>query len=240
MTLIKSKQIDKVIAGRVYVAGVPNPLATTVTTITGQLTTALLTAGANSTSVPLQLYPGGASSSPGIPGTAALGNLVEVYDGASKLKLSDTAGREVYGRIKQGAFGWQVYYYVQISGVETTYTLPITVPMVDFAIPYYFTFRSLPPNFANGLKSSYVSDDPAGKPQVWEEYSLTILAANTFPALTTAPVALPLHVFVNGQMLSTLDASIGAVPGSTAISWTGAAGYNLATTDKVIVRVRTQ
>lgn len=238
MAFIRAKQILKIIAGKVYLAGIPNPIATTVTTITGQLTTALLTAGDNGRSVPLQAWPG--PNQEGIPSTSAQGNLVEVYDNASKQKLSDTSGREVYGRIKIGAFGWQVFYYVQINGVESVYTIPMTVAALDFAIPYYFSFRNLPTTFATGLKSSFVSDDPAGKPQIWEEASVAVTAPNTLAALPSAPAYLPVHLFVNGKLESTLELSVSATVGSTTLGWTGAAGYNLATTDKVIARWRTQ
>ena len=96
MTLFKAKQISKLLAAQIRVAGFAASGSSNV--VTTPITSALSTAGDGGISVPLQVS---ASSGLGVV-TAAPNNRIEIYDATSKAKIS-SAGFEVYGRLTEAA-----------------------------------------------------------------------------------------------------------------------------------------
>lgn len=230
MPLIQPKQIDKLIAGRVAVVGFTSAGGAS-DDIAAPLTTALTTAGDGGVAVPLQVY--AAAVQPGVNVTVGQ-NTVEVYATATKTKLDDGSGNEVYGRITNpGAGVWRVDYFSSVAGVETSFTAP--AGDYDYVLPYVFTFETLPTDFATVLKASYVQDDPAAAAARVAKELLTPTALNTLPALSNAYSAGEAHLIVNGQVVSSLTTAVIFTPTSTAVTWDPlTAGYNLETTDSVI------
>lgn len=229
MPLVQRKQIKAFLGGRIYIAGYAFAGGANNFSATAQLTTALATAGRSNSAVPLQTYI--ADTRQGV--LAAGRNIVEIYNATTKQKITDASGNEVYGRIDAT---WTVSLFSEIAGVETAYTL-VAATTLDYAVPYIFTFDSLPEDALLGVKSTYVNDDPFASGGRVAFELLTVTALNTLSALTNPYSNGVAEMYINGQMVSTLDGSFTLTGGSTAVTWVPAtAGYNLQTTDIVHIR----
>lgn len=62
-------------------------------------------------------------------------NRAILRNAADDEKIVDSAGRTVYGRITYFSTVWTMFYFVEIAGVETTYTLPANV-----TIKFYYQY----------------------------------------------------------------------------------------------------
>lgn len=238
--LIQAKQIHKLIAGRVYIGGYAFTAGAGIDSFdaTVSITAALLTAGEDAetnaaVAVPLQNY---------IPGvqqgliTSGRNNLVEVFDTATKLKLEDAGGNEVYGRLSEAAGVYTVTLYSLVAGADVAYVPPANVT-IDFIVPYVYQLNKLPHDFATSIKAIYVDDDPgtAGSARVILE-QVSVTALNTVANLTTNYSTGPAKMYVNGQVFTTLEGAFTLVPGGVGVTWNqGTTGFNLATTDTVHV-----
>ena len=224
MSLIKSKQIDKLLQAPIYVAGFVYPAAAT-TSITAALTTAAATAGDGGTSVPVQVA---SSTAMGFINSGQ--NRVSVWNSATGAKLADAAGNEVFGRLT-GTY--DLALYSAVAGADTSY-VPAAPVTVDFEVSYKFTFEKLPVDALTNVEARYVSDDPSGGRDRAEAVSVT--ATDTLAALTQAPnTSKQITLNVNGQIVSSLMSPAPFSVAGTAVTWSAVnAGFSLATTDKVV------
>lgn len=156
--LIQPKQIDKLIAGRIYAQGhtFVSGAGVSTTDVTSVMTAACTGAGHLGSNLPVQAYI--ADTQPGVD--IGPNNVVEVFEATSRTKLASDAGNEVYGRITEAAGVWTVQLFeLDSAGVETPFE-PTADRTLDFGIQYYYEFKDLPADFATSLKAAYVNDDP--------------------------------------------------------------------------------
>jgi hypothetical protein len=199
------------------------------TTVTAGLTAAAGTLGRGSTSVPVQV---GSATQGGFI-TSGGDNRVEIWDAATKAKLQDASGNEVYGRLTESAGAYTLSYYSAPLGVETAYAFAVTTN-VSYSYTYRFEQDKLPENAFIKVPINYASNDPvAAGLTKFRQQTLTPTAQNVLPALTTAYNSTNgvFQLVVNG-ITYTLADGISIV--GTAVTWTAATtGFNLETTDKV-------
>jgi hypothetical protein len=226
MSLLKAKQIDKQLAGLIRVVGFS--ASGTSDPVTADITTALSTAGEGGVSVPLQVAD---TTQIGVV-TSSPNNRVEIYDGTTLAKLDDGSGNEVYGRLTQASNVYTLSYYSLVSGVETAYTM--SAIDIDFEFAYKFDFARLPYDFAIGIKTRNVGDDPSsGGTPVFRE-AIAVTGTNTLADLTKTPIG-SMELLINGQALSSVDSPAPFTRSGKALTWSASnAGYALATTDKVV------
>lgn len=235
MSTVPAKQIIKIQSAFVRVGGfTANGSSNTATTA---ITTALSTAGAASTSVPLQ-----PSVSEGLGViTTGSNNRVELYDATTKDKIQAANGEEVYGRLTEASGVYTLSYYtLPNTGVETAYTFS-GATSIDFEFPYRFDFARFPTDGAIAIRARNISDDPSSSTGQAYAEQLTVTATNTLSVLTKTPVATStFQLRVNGVDYDTLGSSAARVSvnlTTKAVSWSAAnAGFNLETTDRVIAR----
>lgn len=234
MTQIPAKQIFKIQAAPVRVGALSVASSATSTVVTTGITTALSTA-ADGSSVPLQVS---SSNGLGIITTGA-NNRCEIYNATSKDKILAANGEEVYGRLTEASGVYTLSYFtLPNTGTETAYTFP-SATSIDFEFGYRFDFARLPIDALISMSTRNISDDPsgAGSGTLFAE-QIAVTATNTLALLTKTPVAAStLELIVNGTSQDSFaDFSLS---GRT-ITWNaGAAGFALATTDRVIARYST-
>lgn len=227
---IPLKQLTGVFAGFIRISAFTADGASD--TVTSAITTALSTAGRGGVAVPLQ-----ASSGEDSVGVVVTGdNRVEIYDAATKQKVKDASGNEVYGRITHSGGVYTLTYYSLVSGTETAYT-SFSSTSIDFEFLYRFDLYRLPSGFATGVKSRNVSDDPAGTGGTVYREQLTPTGTNALPDLTKTPTSSSvLLLYVNGVAIDSFGS--GSAPFSLSgktITWSATnAGFTLETTDRVI------
>lgn len=230
----KPKQIFKLLAAMVGISNFP-ATASSSDVVTTALTSALSTAGDNGTAVPLQVY----SSVVPDQGVIATGNLnkINVWDTASKERVADGTGKEVYARITAAAGVYTISYFsIDGLGAEQAYTFP-SVKNIDIEIPYVFDFVNLPTTAIISLETLNIADDPSqvssGTKLIVQ---LTATALNTIPNLPSLPNAIPVKMYVNGQMIDSLAGSGFAVNlANGVITITPSTlGWNIETTDRLI------
>ena len=197
--------------------------------VTAVITTALSTAGRGGVSVPLQV-----SSSDSVGVITAGDNRTEIIASATKQRLSDANGNEVYGKLTETGGIYTLSYYSLINGVETAYTMPST--SVDFFFNYCFDANRLPPNFAVALPTRIVNQDPTkGQSASQQIERLTVTALNTVSNLTKTPVSGSLQLIVFGIVHSLADSPTPFSVSGKSITWNAVnAGYDLETSDNVI------
>jgi hypothetical protein len=236
MSLIPSKQIDKLMSGTIQLTALATTAATSVV-VTTPLTTAASNAGSDgaggTTSVPVQPSSGTGPGGMGFITTGAL-NRVEINDATTKKKLVDASNNEVYGRLTQSAGVYTLSYFTLVAGTETAFTAAIG--SIDFTAPYRYTLTLLPADTGiGGIGGTPVNNDPTGTGSRIKIESLTPTGLNTFPALSQTPVAGGiLKVHVNGVTVDSLSGS-GLTYSGTAATWNAAtAGFNITTTDRCV------
>lgn len=230
MTQIAAKQIVKIQAAPIRVGGLSVASSATSTVVTTPITTALSTA-ADGSAVPLQ-----ASSSNGLGViTTGVNNRCEIYNATSRDKILAANGEEVYGRLTESAGVYTLSYFtLPNTGTETSYTFPAAAT-IDFEFSYRFDFARLPIDALISMSTRNVSNDAIGASGIPFAEQVTVTATNTLAQLTRTPTAAStLELTVNGSPQDSLaDFSLA---GRT-ITWNaGAAGFALATTDRVIAR----
>lgn len=242
MSLLKSKQIEKVLTGYIGVAAVASGAAGS-RNVTTDITTALATAGNGGIAVSLQvstsINAGANLLEKWTPGVITLGsNRTLIYSSGTKQKLIDGSGNEIYGRITEAAGVYTLTYYSEVAGVETPYTFTGSVN-IDYLFAYRFRFAQFPADATIRVFESFVGEDPlsVGGRKVMEV--LTITATNTINSLTLTPTANTVQLFVNGIGEDQLAGGAFSVTG-LAITWNPVtAGYDLDTVDRAVVIYQT-
>lgn len=223
--LIQSKQIKKIFATRVRVNNFAGGSSTSIV-VTTPITTALSTAGYNSSAVPVTAST--AETTAGIITTGST-NVVLIYATSNKQPILDNAGNEVYGRITEALSVYTLSYYVLIAGVETAYTAEGI--NIDFEFSYRFEFKDLPTDAIISQKARNIADDPTNQSGVYVSEICTISGTNTVSNLGNSNIQTNTLVFyVNGQAIVNtqgIAATSGGVVTVTALTL----GYSLETTD---------
>lgn len=228
--MIKSKQIEKFLAASIQITGFTAAGADDV--VTSVVTTALSTAGNGGVSVPLQV-------SSGVEGlgviTTAPSNRIEIWANATKDKINDGAGEEVYGRLTESGGVYTLTYYSlnSTTGAETAYSFSSSTS-IDFEFNYRFDFARFPTDAPIQVQTRNVTQDPAGAGRLHAE-KLTVTAQNTISNLTYTPTsASTVCLIVNEANYYTFSPAPFSVAGK-AITWNASnAGFNIETTDVVI------
>lgn len=227
MTLLQSKQVEKILTCYNRVDGFTTSAATS-DVVTTPITTALTTAGNNGVAVPLQV-----STDVFTIGVVTAGsNRVLIFDNTNKLPISDGNGDEVYGRITEAAGVYTLSYFVETAGVETAYAM--VGADIDFEFAYRFDFVRFPADATIKVKSRNVGDDPAsgGSGSSVEEI-INISALNTFADLTFNPSS-NVILYINGKGEDNLSGGA-FTEVAKAITWSsGNAGYDAETTDRAV------
>jgi hypothetical protein len=229
--LIKAKQIDRILSAPIRLSSFSASAANT-DDITTDLTTALSTAGDGGVSVPLQVST--VISMLGVI-TSGANNRVEIWDSASKLKLIDASGNEVYGRITELGGAYSLKYYTIIAGVETARTFPSALT-IDFTVNYRFDLKRYPTDAGTMIGGKNVSDDPSSgsNGRAFGE-KLTVTALNTVSNLAFLPsVGSAIQFAVNGQVFQPVAGSPISYVGKVG-TWNAANAFDLETTDVVVV-----
>lgn len=238
--MAKIKQINPgqaLFSGSVQVNGFT--ASTGITTCTAALTTALSGAGRGGVTVPLQVSL--TEDAIGVITTGA-NNLCELFDSATKEKLKDGLGNELYGRLSESAGAYSLSYYSLVAGVETGFNF--TAPKnIDFRFNYRFDGASLPTDFVLSANARSVNQDPSGRGggSPYAE-KLTVTALNTLTDLAKTPAAnTTLRLIVNGESVDAFDGSSAPfeLAGKTIVWSATNAKYSLETTDRVIARYYT-
>jgi hypothetical protein len=159
-------------------------------------------------------------------------------EGSYNAVIADAKASAAY---KDGAF--VVMFYSNSGGTEASYSFPISVDAltIKFVIPYLYTFEHLPFDFATGMKSVYVNDDPSSSSSSVQVEQITVTAQNAVDALAFVfKPATRSTIYVNGQVVlsNTAQYSIDAV--TNMVVWNPViAGYNLMPTDEVMIEYET-
>lgn len=235
MSLIKRKQIDAIFSAPIRINNFTG--STGSNTVTTQITSVLNTAGRGSVSVPLQV-----SSGEEVVGVITTGanNRVEIWANATKDKIKDSSGEEVYGRLTESGGVYTLTYYSlnTTTGAETAYTLSSTA--IDFEFNYRYDFNRLPADFATALTSRNVQQDPASSGATLFAELLTITALNTINDLTKTPSSTTsIEFIVNGLSEDTFANSGFSVTGKAITVNATNLRYNVETTDRIVARYLT-
>jgi hypothetical protein len=229
--LLKSKQVEKFIAGPVLVgAFTANGGSSTITTA---LTTALNTAGNGGSAVPLQ---DSASGGVGVLVTSG-SNKVKIFSNTTQDPLQSETGEEVYAKLTSAAGVYTLNFFTNENGTETAYSFGSNTS-IDFVFNYVYSFEKLPVDIFLRVPQKYVQDDPTtSSPGTLVREQLTVTGTNTLSALTSTPKNVQgVILTVNGVVLYSKSNLHFTVTG-TAISFSGgqltAIGYSIETTDTV-------
>lgn len=226
--LIQAKQIAKPMLAWVGIAGFTTTGGTS-DTITSALTTALNTAGNGGASVPLQV---GSASQEGVYTVTGF-NVTDVFSGTTGQRLTDSNGNDVYAKISNSGSSWTLSYFSAPGGTETAYTMPAST-LINFEVPYVFSFNDLPLTAITAMISRHIAPDLATFGFRLFSEALTVTAANTVSALTNAATAVVQQLIVNGVVYTSLGSSPPFTVSGKAITWSAAnAGFGLATTDDI-------
>jgi len=232
--MIPAKQIIKPQSAYVRVNGFS--ASGTSGVLTTAIGTALSTAGEGGVSVPVQ--PLGGANTIGVI-TTVVNNRTEIYGGASKLKLTDASGNEVFGRITEAGGVYTLTYFSLIAGVETAHSMPAAA--IDIEFSYRFDFARFPADAAIAVSARNISNDPAGAVGGGTPRGerLTVTGLNTVSNLGFTPLnTANLRLFVNGQQFDTFGGAAAAFSLSgLSITWSAAnAGFPLEVADRVTAR----
>lgn len=237
MPLFSRKQIHATLDGYVRITSLS--ATGTSTNISTALSTALGTAGRNGVSVPVQV-----SSGTEVMGVVTA-KRVEIFDGTTKLKVSDgsLAGNdEVYGKITEAAGVYTLSYFTNEAGTETAYSFPTSTSIIP-EFPYRYDFARLPPDFAISITQRNGSDDPRGGSSVnLQTEILAVTGINVIASLTKTPnITSNVSLFVNGIQYDSLGgASASFSVASKAISWsTVNGGFSIEVGDRVVASYTT-
>ena len=235
MTLLRAKQISKLLAAQIRVAGFAASGSSNV--VTTPITTALSTAGDGGVSVPLQVS---ASNGLGVV-TSAPNNRIEIYDATSKAKIS-SAGFEVYGRLTEAAGVYTLSYFtLPSSGVEAAHTWGASTS-IDFEFAYRFDFARFPTDAIVGITTRNVNQDAGGSAgeRIFSE-QLTVTATNTVSNLAKNPSSATIWLEVRGQVIDGFGGGSAQFSvASKVVTWSAVnAEFALETTDRVVARYAT-
>jgi len=229
---IASKQVSRIFAGSIKVTNMSVNSGNSSVVATSAVTTALTTAGDNSTAVPLV-----ASSGPSVVGvivTAPL-NLVKIWDTTTKMVLSSSAGTEVYGKLTNSGSVYTIsFYYLDGAGVEQAHTFSSNQAF-DFDFCYRYKFEQIPADFAIAQIVRNIDLDLGGAGTTPFIEILTVTGTNIVSNLSQTPnTSYPILLIVNGLSEPNVGVNASFSVAGVVITWNAAnAGYSLATTDVV-------
>lgn len=233
--LIQSKQIEKILTGKVDITNFPS-LAANSANATAVITTALTTAGNGNSPVPLSV-----SSDVNTQGVVTSGdnNIAIILDNATKVPIDATGqNSEVYGRITETGGAYTIsYFYLDAAGTETAYTFPASTP-IDFVFNYRYTFRNYPADAGVSIQSTNINQDPKTVGTKIQIDLLTVTATDTLSNLTQTPTAASeLRLLVNGAWYHSGANQPVGLTGSTP-TWNPSAfgadnAWSIVTTDEV-------
>lgn len=224
---IPAKQINYFLEARVGVSGFSSAGGAS-DTITSALTTALSTASRAGGSVPLQV---GSANLEGVD-TATGFNLTPIYI-ASGVRLTDTNGNDVYGKITNSGSTWTLSYFSAPSGAEAAYTMAASTS-IAFEVPYIFSFADLPLTAITAVTDRHIAPDPANQGMRLQTDALTVTATNTVSALSRTQNGGVFFLYVNGVAYRNVGGSPPVSVSGTVVTWNATnAQFALATTDEV-------
>lgn len=234
MSLIKPKQIDRILSGSIKLLNVSVGSGVNSVIVTSAITSVLATAGNNGVSVPLQTSTN--VFTPGVIVTSPI-NKSEIFDHVTKLPISDVNGNEIYGRIVYSGSDYVLNLHYLNSGTETAYSTTGAIT-IDFDFVYRFDFNTLPADALVAAVSRNVSLDPKGQGATMILEKLTVIATNSLSTLGNIPSSPNKTILsVNGKEEFTLGAGPAFSLAGATITWNaGNAGYSLETTDVVYAK----
>lgn len=234
MSLIKPKQIDKVLSGSIKLLNVAVGSGVNSVTVTAAITSVLATAGNNGVSVPVQTSSN--VFTPGIIVTSPI-NKSEIFDHTTKLPITDVNGNEIYGRIVYSGSNYVLNLHYLNSGTETAYSTTGAIT-IDFDFVYRFDLNTLPADALVATIARNVSLDPKGQGATMMVEKLTVPSTNTLSTLGNIPSAANKTILsINGKEEYCLGSSPAFALAGASITWNaGNAGYSLETTDVVYVK----
>jgi hypothetical protein len=224
---IQAKQIDFTLEARVGLSQFQS-LGGTSDDITAALTSALATASRSGGAVPLQI---GSTTVPGV-NTATGFNLTPVYDGKS-VRITDSAGDDVYGKVSLVGSKWTMSYFSAPGGTETAFSMAAG-QMLGFEVAYIFAFADFPVSGFTQTTDRRIAPDPATTGTRTMLDVLTPTATNTLPALSRSPSGGFFELRVNGVSYRATGGSPAVSYNGTAVTWNAtAAGFAISTADEV-------
>jgi len=224
---VQAKQISKVLAGWVALTNQTVSNANSLA-ITSALTTALATAGNNSTSVPLNAN-GSYNTEGVIVGSSAI---VPIYSYPAGQAI-EQGGFEIYGVLTYSSSVYTVsFYYNNATGTQTAATLN---QAINLLVPYAYTFNDFP--FSAILAAT--NADPGGMggagTALYVDTGISVTGTNTISNLTKLPAnGSNVILFVNGQALAS---GVGFTVSGQAVTLSSTNisnnGYSITTTDNI-------
>ena len=239
MQKIQAKQIHRLFQASIIVAVSGEAESTEVV---ADLAAAVVGAGWRETDVPNQAYSaptypltGNADLDAEIPGWRLTDeNLVEIWVDGTQDKLVSSSGEEVYGRLVDTA--GTVNLFTLEGDTETAYELPDDVELTA-ALPYVFSFDTLPLTALGGGAAGGLSQDPAGNLYVTSTLTLANAPAQNFAPLTIKVQGGDATVNVNGQVHEAVNGAFTIDAGGTVITWVpSVAGFAIDVADVVTIR----
>lgn len=232
--LLQPKQIYKILGAPIKIVGASVLSGQSSIDATTAITSALTTAGDNGASVPL-INSIGADSAGVVVATPT--NRTEIWDSTTKLKIANTSGQEVYGRITYATNVYTLsFYYLNSTAVETAFIFTAN-ETIDFDFIYRFTWAQLPTDALVSMQTKNVYQDPKGSGATAQQEILSVSAINVVSSLSNTPNNVnTVKIFVNGKE----EVGLGTSPAFTItsgvnITWNQAnVGYELDTTDLVV------
>lgn len=197
------KTINRSFAAKTRISGLT--VNGTSIDITSNLTSALSGGGYSGADLPLQVANGRFDHT----GEGVVVNrIVELYDSTTKSKLaaSTPAGdEEIYGKITESSGVYTLsFLYLDSSGVEQVQN--ITTQAIDFEFEYVYKFEDLPIDFGTSTTSRNIEQDiPKARAATLVREKITIVTANTVPALTYVPIVGSATVTYTGHTLTEVD-----------------------------------
>jgi len=232
---IASKQISRILSAFTKITGISITSTSSNVDVTSALTSALSTAGDNSTAVPLVNSSGGTVA--GVVITAP-SNRCEIYDSTTKIKIQTAANYEVYGKLTYSSPSYTLsFYYLDNTGTENAYTFASN-ETIDFDFVYRFTLDQLPADSIVAIITKNINQDPKSTGSTLKAEILTVTGTNVLSAVSIAPnTSYPISLIINGQSIDNLSGSPAFTVSGTAVTWSQTnAGFALNTTDYVVIR----
>lgn len=234
MSQLQAKQVKRILSGWVKVTGLSISGSTSTLNVTSTLTSALAIAGDNNTAV--ALLPSTNTSENGVIVTSP-NNKSEIYDNVTKDKIANV-NSEVYGKITYTSGIYTLgFFYLDGTGAEQAYTFPAT-KVIDFDFGYRYLFHQAPADIAISLTTKSVMQDPRGATGIEFKEQLFVTALNTLSTMANIPSnSSRVELSVNGKIEDSIGSSASFSVSTNVINWSPSnAGYNLETSDRVIVK----
>jgi hypothetical protein len=236
MTPIPAKHIEKPLFMPIQISGFSATGVDDV--ITAAVTTALTTAGAGGTSLPLQVE-GTAPTGQGLAVTAP-SHRAEIKNSDNGDDILGPSNNTVYGKVTHAAGVYTLsYFYRDNAGAEQAYSFA-SATNIAFTFNYLTNFGNIPNDVLIRQITQVMGGDPtAGATARPVVELLTPTATNTLPNLAFTPINNNNPILFVNSTIQTSQAGDFAVA-AKAITWNQAtAKFDLLTTDKVVAYYHT-